>query len=79
MFVPFQSVPTSRFDLIQAPTHAFFYDLYHNFDTFRDDFDAKYNKTPYVSPMLRWRWSAPDSRTGFHSKLTEVEGKLLKP
>ncbi|MCJ1384206.1 hypothetical protein MMC17_007322 [Xylographa soralifera] len=41
-----------------APTHAFFYDLYHNFDKFREDFDAKYNKAPYVSPMLRWRWLA---------------------
>ncbi|KAL9060553.1 MAG: hypothetical protein Q9206_000963 [Seirophora lacunosa] len=46
-----------------APTHAFFYDLYHNFDTFRDDFDAKYNKTPYVSPMLRWRWQIAQALT----------------
>ncbi len=50
--------PTSYFDMVQAPTHAFFYDLYHDFDKFREDFDAKHNKAPYVSPMLRWRWSA---------------------
>lgn len=40
----------------QAPTHAFFYDLYHNFDKFRADYRAKFQKAPYVSPMLRWRW-----------------------
>ncbi|KAL8963649.1 MAG: hypothetical protein Q9193_000118 [Seirophora villosa] len=46
-----------------APTHAFFYDLYHNFDKFREDFDAKYTKTPYVSPMLRWRWQIAQDLT----------------
>ena len=72
------SYPTSRLDLIQAPTHAFFYDLYHNFDKFREDFDAKYKKAPYVSPMLRWRWSASKSYKATCSKLNDIEGKLLK-
>ena len=70
--------PASRLDLIQAPTHAFFYDLYHNFDEFREDFDAKYNKAPYVSPMLRWRWSTSKSHIATCSKLTDIKGKLLK-
>ncbi len=48
----------SCLDLIQAPTHAFFYDLCHNLDRFREDFDAKYKTTPHIKPMLRWRWSA---------------------
>lgn len=40
-----------------APTHAFFYDLYHNFDDFRAKYYAKFDKAPYISPMLRWRWN----------------------
>ncbi|KAL8940786.1 MAG: hypothetical protein Q9211_002108 [Gyalolechia sp. 1 TL-2023] len=46
-----------------APTQAFFYDLYHGFDKFREDFDAEYNKAPYVSPMLRWRWEVAQALT----------------
>ena len=49
---------TPCLDIIQAPTHAFFFDLYHDFDRFREDFNAKYERAPYVSPMLRWRWLA---------------------
>ena len=64
--------------MIQAPTHAFFYDLYHGFDKFREDFDAKYDKAPYVSPTLRWRWSASRSHIETCSKLTDIEGKSLK-
>ena len=74
----FSSHLPSHLDLIQAPTHAFFYDLYHDFDKFREDFDAKYNKAPYVSPMLRWRWSAFKSHVATCSKLTNIEGKLLR-
>ncbi len=39
-----------------APTHAFFYDHYHNFHDFRTKYHAKFGKAPYVSPTLRWRW-----------------------
>lgn len=46
-----------------APTHAFFYDLYHNFDQFRAKYYAKFHRAPYVSPMLRWRWKIAEDLT----------------
>ena len=71
------SHPTSCPDMVQAPTHAFFYDLYHNFDEFRENFNAKHDKAPYVSPMLRWRWSASEYQA-MCPKLTAIKGRLLK-
>ncbi len=70
--------PTSHLDLVQAPTHAFFYDLYHDFDSFRERFGAEYHKAPYVSPMLRWRWLVSKAHIVICSKLRDIEGKLLK-
>ena len=75
---PLPNHPTSHPDMIQAPTHAFFYDLYHNFDKFREDFGAKNNKSPYISPMLRWRWSASKHHSNVSKANRKIKGKLLK-
>ena len=67
--LPSKALHLIYIDIVQAPTHAFFYDLYHEFDKFREDFDAKNNKSPYVSPMLRWRWSALQ----YHSNVSKAD------
>lgn len=40
-----------------ACRNSFFYDDYHNLDSFRDQYRAKFKKDPYVSPPVRWQWS----------------------
>ncbi|PNP75786.1 hypothetical protein FNYG_10864 [Fusarium nygamai] len=32
------------------------YDYYHGFDSFRDEYSAKFDKKPFVSPVVRFRW-----------------------
>ncbi|KAH8588673.1 amidase signature domain-containing protein [Bisporella sp. PMI_857] len=39
-----------------ASRNSFFYDDYHHFDKFREDYHQKFSKTPYVSPPVRWQW-----------------------
>jgi hypothetical protein len=39
-----------------ASRDSFFYDDYHNFDQFRQDYLDKFGRTPYVSPPVRWQW-----------------------
>jgi hypothetical protein len=40
----------------KAGRNSFFYDDYHNFDKFREDYQRVFKKTPYVSPPVRWQW-----------------------
>ncbi|KAL8963647.1 MAG: hypothetical protein Q9193_000116 [Seirophora villosa] len=35
---------------------SFFHDDYHNFGCFRQEYQNKFSKTPYVSPPIRWQW-----------------------
>ncbi|KAI4206151.1 MAG: hypothetical protein LQ348_001065 [Seirophora lacunosa] len=35
---------------------SFFHDDYHNFGCFRQEYQNKFSKTPYVSPPVRWQW-----------------------
>lgn len=35
---------------------SFFYEDYHNFDSFRKDYKDKFGKDPYISPPVRWQW-----------------------
>ncbi|KIN00679.1 hypothetical protein OIDMADRAFT_124456, partial [Oidiodendron maius Zn] len=39
-----------------ASRNSFFYDDYHNFDNFREDYQREFSKAPYVSPPVRWQW-----------------------
>ncbi|KAF5575341.1 amidase signature domain-containing protein [Fusarium pseudocircinatum] len=32
------------------------YDYYHGFDSFRDEYSAKFGKNPFVSSVVRFRW-----------------------
>ncbi|KAH7092427.1 amidase signature domain-containing protein [Paraphoma chrysanthemicola] len=36
--------------------HGFFYDLYHCFDQFRDDYWEKHRHEPFLTKTLRWAW-----------------------
>ncbi|KAF2108478.1 amidase signature domain-containing protein [Lophiotrema nucula] len=36
--------------------NSFFYEDYHNFDKFREDYRMEFDKEPYVSPPVRWQW-----------------------
>lgn len=40
----------------KASRNSFFYDDYHNFDNFREDYQREFSKAPYVSPPVRWQW-----------------------
>ncbi|CAG8957725.1 hypothetical protein HYFRA_00000061 [Hymenoscyphus fraxineus] len=40
-----------------ACRNSFFYDDYHHFDKFREDYREKFSKDPYVSPPVRWQWN----------------------
>ena len=42
----------------QACKDSFFHDDYHNFDQFREDYQKRYSKNPYVSPPVRRQWYA---------------------
>ncbi|KAL8899858.1 MAG: hypothetical protein Q9207_005985 [Kuettlingeria erythrocarpa] len=35
---------------------SFFQDDYQNFSFFRQDYQEKFSRTPYVSPPVRWQW-----------------------
>lgn len=35
---------------------SFFYDDYHNFDSFRQEYQDMFSEPPYVSPPVRWQW-----------------------
>ncbi|KAG6366059.1 hypothetical protein INS49_000235 [Diaporthe citri] len=35
--------------------NSFFFDDYHNFESFRDEYTQRYGKQPYVSPPVRWQ------------------------
>ncbi|RYO26794.1 hypothetical protein AA0111_g7852 [Alternaria arborescens] len=36
--------------------HGFFYELYHHFDEFREDYRRKYDREPFLSMPLKWVW-----------------------
>ncbi|PVH87325.1 amidase signature enzyme [Cadophora sp. DSE1049] len=40
-----------------AGRNSFFHDDYHHFDEFRTEYHQVFNKTPYVSPPVRWQWN----------------------
>ncbi|CAG8984269.1 hypothetical protein HYALB_00010694 [Hymenoscyphus albidus] len=40
-----------------ACRNSFFYEDYHHFDKFREDYREKFSKDPYVSPPVRWQWN----------------------
>ncbi|KAF1850932.1 amidase signature enzyme [Cucurbitaria berberidis CBS 394.84] len=35
---------------------SFFFEDYHNFGPFREDYRHKFGKDPYISPPVRWQW-----------------------
>ncbi|KAI4944594.1 hypothetical protein J4E91_008597 [Alternaria rosae] len=37
--------------------HGFFYELYHCFDGFREDYERKYRREPFLTMPLKWVWS----------------------
>ncbi|PSN70640.1 amidase signature enzyme [Corynespora cassiicola Philippines] len=41
---------------VDASLHSFFYEDYHNFETFRRDYRAKFGKDAYISSPVRWQW-----------------------
>lgn len=46
------------YDLLgQSGFYPFFYDGYHEYDQFREDYEKKYGKPPYVNPYMQFRWS----------------------
>lgn len=49
-----------------ASRNSFFYDDYHSFDKFREDYEKKFDRQPYVSPPVRWQWE-------LSSKITQEE------
>ncbi|KAL8833097.1 MAG: hypothetical protein Q9170_004506 [Blastenia crenularia] len=42
---------------------SFFHDDYHNFDSFRQEYQDKFAKTPYVSPPVQWQWNLSETIT----------------
>ncbi|KAL9100822.1 MAG: hypothetical protein Q9163_003852 [Psora crenata] len=42
--------------LSKSGYYPFFYDGYHEYDQFRDDYRQVFGKEPYVSPYMRFRW-----------------------
>jgi Asp-tRNA(Asn)/Glu-tRNA(Gln) amidotransferase A subunit family amidase len=46
-----------------ACRNSFFFDDFHNLDTFREDHRAKFSRVPYVSPPVRWQWDLSDKIT----------------
>ncbi|KAJ8110763.1 hypothetical protein OPT61_g6474 [Boeremia exigua] len=36
--------------------NSFFYEDYHNFDTFRSDYRNRFMRDAYISPPVRWQW-----------------------
>ena len=47
---------------VQASKNSFWYDDYHAFDKFREDYWKKHQKSPYVSPPVRAQWSVHSHR-----------------
>jgi hypothetical protein len=39
-----------------ASRDSFFYEDYHNFNGFREDYRQKFQKNAYISPPVRWQW-----------------------
>ncbi|KAF2205659.1 amidase signature enzyme [Delitschia confertaspora ATCC 74209] len=39
-----------------ASRDSFFYEDYHNFGLFRQEYHDKFGKAPYISPPVRWQW-----------------------
>jgi len=37
--------------------HGFFYELYHCFDDFREDYERKHRRDPFLTMPLKWVWS----------------------
>lgn len=33
-----------------------YYDFYHNYDKFRDEYRKEKHRDPYVGPIIRFRW-----------------------
>lgn len=52
----------------QSAYYPFFYDGYHEYDQFRDDYRQRFGKEPYVGPYMRFRWSV-----GLVSTRTETD------
>lgn len=46
-----------------ASKNSFWYDDYHAFDKFREDYWKKHQKSPYVSPPVRAQWEAAKNIT----------------
>ncbi|KAF2230781.1 amidase signature enzyme [Viridothelium virens] len=46
-----------------ACRNSFFYDDFHNFEQFRNDYRLKFSKEPYVSPRVRWQWDLSSNIT----------------
>ncbi|MCJ1461355.1 hypothetical protein MMC28_011737 [Mycoblastus sanguinarius] len=44
--------------LSKSGYYPFFYDGYHEYDQFRDDYRQVFGKEPYVGPYMRFRWFA---------------------
>lgn len=45
------------FSAAQSGYNPFFYDGYHEYDQFREDYRRTFGKEPYVGPYMRFRWS----------------------
>ncbi|KAF5561880.1 amidase signature domain-containing protein [Fusarium napiforme] len=46
------------------------YDYYHGFDSFRDEYSAKFGKKPFVSSVVRFRWDVGKEVTSQEPFLT---------
>ncbi|KAI0198309.1 amidase signature domain-containing protein [Astrocystis sublimbata] len=40
----------------KAPYNPFYYDGYHEYITFREEYQEKFGKPVYVGPYMRWKW-----------------------
>ncbi|KAF2502329.1 amidase signature enzyme [Lophium mytilinum] len=56
---PQEAASESQSDFMKDATKdAFWYDDYHALDSFRTDYQSKFNKQPYVSPPVRAQWES---------------------
>ncbi|KAH8203220.1 hypothetical protein TruAng_002625 [Truncatella angustata] len=66
----------------------FYYDIYHEYDVFRDDHFKKFGTRAYVSPSMQWRWdrgaevTTPEAEKS-HRELTVLQAwfvrEILRP
>ncbi|CAJ2504123.1 Uu.00g115170.m01.CDS01 [Anthostomella pinea] len=49
--------------MLDSVLNSFFYDDYHSFDRFRQDYAAKHTKEPYVTAPVRRRWEVSSHST----------------